>query len=173
MSQPFRTETDSMGEIEVPSEAYWGAQTQRSLLHFSIGSADRDRIPIEVIHALGLLKKAAAIANRELGAIDRQRSDWIVQAAEEVIAGKLDAELAKRRLAVATPCRVREPDLDPRLRHAKDVPLGGKRRVGHERDGRIVSHPARTRELDLPGSGKEAEFEVLRHVLSRLSPPPS
>ena len=96
MSQEFRTETDSMGEIQVPSEAYWGAQTQRSLLHFSIGSAERDRIPIEVIHALGLLKKAAAIANLELGAIDRNRSEWIVQAAEEVIAGKLDAEFPLR-----------------------------------------------------------------------------
>jgi len=96
VSQQFRTETDSMGEIRVPSEAYWGAQTQRSLLHFSIGSAERDRIPLEIIHALGLLKKAAAIANLELGAIDRDRSDWIVQAADEVIAGKLDAEFPLR-----------------------------------------------------------------------------
>ena len=72
MSDAVRIETDSMGEIEVPASAYWGAQTQRSLVHFSIGSPDRDRIPIEVIHALGLLKKAAARANLELGA----RHSW-------------------------------------------------------------------------------------------------
>ena len=96
MSDAVRIETDSMGEIEVPASAYWGAQTQRSLVHFSIGSPDRDRIPIEVIHALGLLKKAAARANLELGALDEQRAGWIVEAAEEVVAGKLDAEFPLR-----------------------------------------------------------------------------
>ena len=96
MSDAVRIETDSMGEIEVPASAYWGAQTQRSLVHFSIGSPDRDRIPIEVVHALGLLKKAAARANLELGALDEQRAGWIVEAAEEVVAGKLDAEFPLR-----------------------------------------------------------------------------
>lgn len=96
MGNEVRIETDSMGEIEVPASAYWGAQTQRSLLHFSIGSAGRDCIPIEVIHALGLLKKAAACANRELGALDEERAGWIIEAAEEVIAGKLDAEFPLR-----------------------------------------------------------------------------
>ena len=96
MSDEVRTETDSMGEIEVPASAYWGAQTQRSLIHFSIGSSDRDRIPIEVIHALGLLKKAAARANLELGSLDEKRAGWIIDAAEEVIAGKLDSEFPLR-----------------------------------------------------------------------------
>ena len=82
-----RTESDSMGAIEVPSDRYWGAQTQRSLEHFSIG---HDRIPLEVIHALGLLKKAAALSNRELGVLDAERADWIVRAAEEVSSGSLD-----------------------------------------------------------------------------------
>ncbi|NRA03279.1 MAG: class II fumarate hydratase [Myxococcales bacterium] len=76
-----------MGAIEVPSDRYWGAQTQRSLEHFSIG---HDRIPLEVIHALGLLKKAAALSNRELGVLDAERADWIVRAAEEVSSGSLD-----------------------------------------------------------------------------------
>lgn len=82
-----RTETDSMGSIKVDADKYWGAQTQRSLLHFSIGN---DLIPIEVIHALGILKKAAAITNHDLGILTSQKKKLIIQAANEVIAGKLD-----------------------------------------------------------------------------------
>jgi fumarate hydratase class II len=87
MNKELRVETDSMGEIEVPADRYWGAQTQRSLTHFSIGD---DRIPLEVIHAFGLLKKAAAIANRRLGVLDEQRTELIVRAAEDVLTGELD-----------------------------------------------------------------------------------
>ena len=82
-----RTETDSMGAVKVPDDRYWGAQTQRSLEHFSIGD---DRIPAEVVHAFGLLKKSAALANRELGVLEPDTADLIVQAAEEVADGKLD-----------------------------------------------------------------------------------
>ena len=82
-----------MGAIEVPSDRYWGAQTQRSLEHFSIG---HDRIPLEVIHALGLLKKAAALSNRELGVLDEERAGWIVRAAEEVSSGALDEHFPLR-----------------------------------------------------------------------------
>jgi len=82
-----RIETDSMGAVEVPGDRYWGAQTQRSLEHFAIGD---DRVPVEVVRALGLLKKAAALANQEQGALDAERAGWIVQAADEVIAGRLD-----------------------------------------------------------------------------------
>ncbi|MEE2702945.1 MAG: class II fumarate hydratase [Myxococcota bacterium] len=89
----MRTESDSMGAIEVPSDRYWGAQTQRSLEHFSIG---HDRIPLEVIHALGLLKKAAALSNRELGVLDEERAGWIVRAAEEVSSGALDEHFPLR-----------------------------------------------------------------------------
>lgn len=96
MSNPTRTESDSLGEIEVPREAYWGAQTQRSLIHFSIGSPERDRIPLEVIRAMALLKKSAARANEELGNLDSERAGWIKQAADEVIDGKLDAEFPLR-----------------------------------------------------------------------------
>jgi fumarate hydratase class II len=76
-----------MGSIEVPSDRYWGAQTQRSLHHFSIGE---DRMPIEVVHAFGVLKKAAALANRELGTLPPDKADLIVRAADEVIDGRLD-----------------------------------------------------------------------------------
>jgi fumarate hydratase, class II len=83
-----RTETDSMGAIEVPADRYWGAQTQRSLQHFRIGG---ERFPREMIRALGLVKKAAAIVNRELGLLPPAVAGAIIQAAEEVIAGELDA----------------------------------------------------------------------------------
>src|SRR6202011_3141892 len=85
----FRTETDSMGSIEVPAEHYWGAQTQRSLIHFSIGD---DHMPKAVYHAYGYVKKAAALVNADAGRLDRDLADAIVAVAEEVIAGKLDSE---------------------------------------------------------------------------------
>ena len=83
-----RIETDSMGPIAVRADRYWGAQTERSLHHFAIGN---DRMPIAVVHALGLLKRAAAGVNRELGLLDARRAELIARAADEVIAGKLDA----------------------------------------------------------------------------------
>jgi fumarate hydratase class II len=76
-----------MGPIEVPADRYWGAQTQRSLHHFSIGE---DRMPVEVTRAMGLLKKACALVNAELGKLPQEKADLIVAAAEEVIEGGLD-----------------------------------------------------------------------------------
>ncbi|HWR35467.1 MAG TPA: class II fumarate hydratase [Clostridia bacterium] len=88
-----RTETDSMGAIEVPANVYWGAQTQRSLLHFAIG---RDTMPPELIHAFGTLKKACALVNEDLGKLPSEKAKLIVQAAGEVIAGKLDEQFPLR-----------------------------------------------------------------------------
>ncbi|MET0753024.1 MAG: class II fumarate hydratase [Pyrinomonadaceae bacterium] len=88
-----RIETDSMGEIAVESDKYWGAQTERSLHHFNIGF---DTMPREMIRALGVLKKAAAIVNNDLGKLDTDKKDLIVQAADEVIEGKLDAHFPLR-----------------------------------------------------------------------------
>jgi fumarate hydratase class II len=82
-----RTETDSFGPIEVPADRYWGAQTERSRRNFRIGA---DRMPIEIVHALGIVKLAAAGANLELGLLDERRADAISRAAREVIEGKLD-----------------------------------------------------------------------------------
>ena len=76
-----------MGAVEVLVDRYWGAQTQRSLHHFNIGD---DRMPREMIRALGILKKAAALVNEELGKLPRDKARLIVQACDEVIAGKLD-----------------------------------------------------------------------------------
>jgi fumarate hydratase, class II len=84
-----RMESDSMGEIDVPAEHYWGAQTQRSLIHFSIGN---DRMPKEVYHAFGYVKKSAAIVNGAEGLLPQWKADLISKVADEVISGKLDAE---------------------------------------------------------------------------------
>jgi fumarate hydratase, class II len=84
-----RIEKDTMGEIPVASDRYWGAQTQRSLKYFQAG-AGRDTMPRELIKALGILKKAAAQANMELKLLEKEKADLIVRVADEVIAGKLD-----------------------------------------------------------------------------------
>ena len=88
-----RIESDSMGEIEVPANKYWGAQTERSLLHFNIGF---DVMPREMIRALGILKKACAQVNAELGKLSGDKLKLIVQACDEVIDGKLDAHFPLR-----------------------------------------------------------------------------
>jgi fumarate hydratase, class II len=86
-SNSTRSETDSFGPIEVPADRYWGAQTERSRRNFRIG---RDRMPMPIIRALGIVKLAAAETNRELGLLDERRTRAIVRAAREVIDGKLD-----------------------------------------------------------------------------------
>jgi len=88
-----RRETDSLGTIEVPADRYYGAQTARSLIHFDIG---RDVMPRELICALGILKKAAALVNRDLGTLAEAKCHLIVQAADEIIAGKLDEHFPLR-----------------------------------------------------------------------------
>jgi len=88
-----RTESDSMGEIGVAADKYWGAQTERSLLHFNIGD---DVMPREMIRALGILKKAAALVNQDLGKLTAEKAELIVQACDEVIEGKLDEHFPLR-----------------------------------------------------------------------------
>src|SRR3954447_6411708 len=88
-----RTESDSMGPIEVPADVYYGAQTQRSLIHFAIG---RDTMPPELIRAMGILKKAAALVNQDLGKLPADKAELIVRAADEVIGGKLDDQFPLR-----------------------------------------------------------------------------
>ena len=93
-----RTETDSMGPISVPNDMYFGAQSARSLIHFDIGEGSwpRDVMPKQVIVAMAQLKKAAALVNHDLGKLDAEKMTFIVQAADEVIAGKLDAHFPLR-----------------------------------------------------------------------------
>jgi fumarate hydratase class II len=92
-SAKTRIETDTMGAIEVPADCYWGAQTQRSLHHFNIGD---DRMPREMIRALGVLKKAAVLVNEDLGKLSPDKAQLIVQACDEVIEGKLDDQFPLR-----------------------------------------------------------------------------
>jgi len=87
-TEKFRVEKDTMGEIQVPADRYWGAQTQRSFENFKIGY---DRMPREIIRAFGILKKASALANAELGVMPKDKADLICKAADEVIDGTLDA----------------------------------------------------------------------------------
>ena len=89
----MRKETDSMGAIDVPSDHYWGAQTQRSLVHFAIG---HDVMPNELIRAIGILKKAAAIVNQQLKLLPQEKASLIIKAADEVISGKLNCEFPLR-----------------------------------------------------------------------------
>ena len=86
MSQT-RTETDSFGPLEVPADKYWGAQTQRSIMNFPIGW---EKQPVAIVRALGVIKKACAQANQELGKLDTERGAAIIQAAGEVVEGKFD-----------------------------------------------------------------------------------
>ena len=88
-----RTETDSMGEIDVPANRYYGAQTARSLIHFDIGT---ETMPREIIRGMGILKKASAMVNAELGLLPENIKDLICQAADEVIEGKLDKHFPLR-----------------------------------------------------------------------------
>ena len=83
----YRIEHDTMGEVKVPADKYWGAQTERSFENFKIGST---KMPLEIIHAFGVLKKAAALANWSLGMIDAQRAELIAGVCDELISGKLD-----------------------------------------------------------------------------------
>src|SRR5437899_4631535 len=92
-STPTRTESDSMGAIEVPTDRYYGAQTARSLIHFAIG---KDIMPPELIRAFGILKKAAALVNQDLGKLTPDKASLITRAADEVIAGKLDEHFPLR-----------------------------------------------------------------------------
>lgn len=85
----FRIEKDTMGEVQVPAEKYWGAQTQRSRNNFKIGG-EKNQMPIEIIHAFAVLKKSAAQTNQILGVLSKEKSDLIGQVCDEILAGKLD-----------------------------------------------------------------------------------
>ena len=87
-TQKFREESDTFGPLQVPADRYWGAQTQRSLMNFKIGG-ERERMPVPVVRAFGILKKAAAKANLEYG-LEPKIANAMVQACDEIIAGKLD-----------------------------------------------------------------------------------
>ena len=108
-SSGTRVESDSLGEIKVPAEHYWGAQTQRSLIHFSIGN---DRMPIELYRAYGYVKKAAAVVNASKGLLPEWKADLICSVTDEIISGKLDSEMAHQ---------ARQQALDRLMDHAQSL----------------------------------------------------
>ena len=116
-----RREFDSLGEVEVPANRYWGAQTQRSLEHFSIGN---DRMPKEVYHAYGYVKKAAALVNTQAGRLPAWKGQLIQRVCDEVISGALD----ERVPAACVPDRLGHPHQHERERgHLQPVHPAGRR----------------------------------------------
>ena len=87
----YRIEKDTMGEVKVPSDKYWGAQTQRSKENFKIGN---QQMPLEIIRAFAYLKKAAALTNNELGVLPEDKAKLIARVCDEILGGKLDDQLA-------------------------------------------------------------------------------
>ncbi|MFM7728881.1 MAG: lyase family protein, partial [Flavobacteriales bacterium] len=85
----FRKEKDTMGTVEVPAHVYWGAQTQRSIDNFRIAQ-DINRMPREIIQAFAILKKAAALANRDAGVLPAEKCDMIGKVCDEILSGSLD-----------------------------------------------------------------------------------
>ena len=88
----YKIEHDSLGEVRVPKDRYWGAQTQRSFENFPIGT---EKMPKEIIRAFAILKKSAAFANATLGRLDEKRRDAIAKAADEILAGDLDGHFSQ------------------------------------------------------------------------------
>jgi fumarate hydratase class II len=127
MSVATRTESDSFGPIEVPADRYWGAQTQRSLHYFAIGD---DLMPPTLIHAFGVLKKAAALANLELGLLPEAKARLIAEVADEIAAGKLDEHFPLRvwqtGSGTQTNMNVNEV-IANRAAELSGRPMGGKR----------------------------------------------
>ena len=160
---PTRIERDSMGAIEVPEERYWGAQTQRSLGNFRIGG---ERMPPALIRALAIQKKAAALANMELGALEKRRGEAIVKAADEVIDGKHDGEfpLVVWQTGSGTQTNM---NMNEVLANRASELLGGKRGAG-----RLV-HP--NDQVNL-GQSSNDSFPTAMHIAAameidrRLSP---
>jgi fumarate hydratase class II len=131
MASTFRLEHDAIGDVEVPADRLWGAQTERSLQYFAIG-ADRFRFTRPVIRALGIVKKAAALANEELGELDPERAHLITAAADDVIESRLDSEfpLVVFQTGSGTQSNMNANEvIANRANQAAGSPLGAKRPV--------------------------------------------
>ena len=122
----YRDERDTMGSVQVPAHALWGAQTQRSLQNFRISG---ERMPPALLHALALVKRAAAAVNRELGVLDDERATVIIKAADEVIAGNHDAEfpLVVWQTGSGTQTNM---NMNEVLANRASEMLGGRKRAG-------------------------------------------
>jgi len=158
-----RTETDTFGPIEVPAEHYWGAQTQRSLQNFAIGD---ERMPAPIIHALGVVKQAAALANAELGLLEPRLAGVIAQAAAEVAEGKRDAEFPLRvwQTGSGTQTNMNANEVIANL---------ANERLGGRRGAKFPAHP--NDHVNLGQSSNDAfptamHIAVAREINGRLAP---
>src|ERR1051325_6629991 len=121
-SAKIRTESDAFGPLDIPADKLWGAQTQRSLHNFRIGS---ERMPIEIVRALGLTKRAAAEGNRDLGSLDRRRAGAIVKAAQNIADGTLDAHFPLLVWQTGSGTQT-NMNVNEVIANAANVALGGK-----------------------------------------------
>ena len=167
---PTRLESDSMGKIAVPNDRYYGAQTARSLIHFDIG---HDRMPLEVIHAFGMLKKACALVNQDLGKLTPRKRKLIVQAADEVIAGKLDDHFPLRvwqtGSGTQTNMNVNEV-ISNRAIEMAGGELGSKKPVHPERPREhvaVVQRHVSRRDVDRRRAGDVADADARREAIAR------
>lgn len=161
-----RTESDSMGDIEVPADRYWGAQSQRSLQHFAIGE---ERMPLAVVQALALIKKAAALSNQQLGNLEAGLAELITRAADDVLAGKLDDHfpLSVWQTGSGTQSNMNINEvLANRANELAGHPLGGKTPV-HPNDH--VNRAQSSNDTFPSAMHVAAAIEVTRHLLPSVS----
>ncbi len=168
-TKAVRTETDSMGAIEVPSDRYWGAQTERSLLHFNIG---HDIMPRELIRAFGILKKAAAKVNQDLGMLPAEKARLMIQAADEVIEGQLDdhfpLHIWQTGSGTQTNMNANEVISNRAIELAGGV-MGSKKPI-HPNDDVNMSQSSND---TFPGAMHIAAVETIRHRLLPRGPGPA
>jgi fumarate hydratase, class II len=158
-----RSETDTFGPIEVPAERYWGAQTQRSLQNFAIGE---ERMPTPLIHALGVVKQAAALANAELGLLEPRLAQAIAEAAAEVAAGKRDAEFPLRVWQTGSGTQT-NMNANEVIANLANEALGGRR------GAKSPAHP--NDHVNLSQSSNDAfptamHIAAMREISNRLAP---
>ena len=161
-----RTETDAFGPLDIPADRLWGAQTQRSLHNFRIGT---ERMPIEIVHALGLIKRAAAEVNRDLGSLDARRAKAIVAVAQDIADGKLDANfpLSVWQTGSGTQTNMNVNEV---IANAANVALGGElgaKKPVHPNDHVNMSQSSND---SIPSAMHiAAAMEIDRHLLPALT----
>src|ERR1700688_2428955 len=160
-----RTESDAFGPLTIPADKPWGAQTERSLHNFRIGS---ERIPIEIVHALGLIKRAAAEVNRDLGSLDNRRAKAVIAVAQNIADGKLDEHFPllvwQTRSGTQTNINVNEV-----IANAANLALGGKlgaKKPVHPNDHVNMSQSSND---SIPSAMHiAAAMQIARHLLPAL-----
>jgi fumarate hydratase class II len=160
-----RTESDTFGPLEIPADKLWGAQTERSLHNFRIGT---ERMPIEIVHALGLIKRAAAEVNRNLGLLDRRRADAIVKVAQDIADGKLDRHFPLLVWQTGSGTQT-NMNVNEVIANAANIALGGElgsKKPVHPNDHVNMSQSSND---SIPSAMHvAASMQIVRHLLPAL-----